>query len=127
MIMSLKLTGLTESIAFVVVVVVLTAVYSLAATPLSIIWGAFVGVEIHSESSFPLAHMARIYSRPGIGDQQLIFEVDDRTVFKTGDWEPGNVKEEIEWDESGSVVTFYASGRKVFTFETSTGVGHQEY
>ena len=118
---------LKESVAFVAIVVTLAAVYNFAAIPLSIIWGVFVGVEIHSESSFPLGHMARIYSRPGLGDQQLIFEVDGDTVFKTGDWEPGNVKEEIEWDESGQVVTFYASGRKVFTFNTETGVGNREY
>ena len=125
--MSPKLTMLKESVVFVAIVLVLTVIYNFAATPLSIIWGVFVGVEIHSESSFPLGHMARIYSKPGLGDQQLIFEVDDETVFKTGDWEPGNVKEEIEWDESGHVVSFYASNRKVFTFDTRSGIGHREY
>ena len=55
--MSPKLTMLKESVVFVAIVLVLTVIYNFAATPLSIIWGVFVGVEIHSESSFPLGHM----------------------------------------------------------------------
>lgn len=85
------------------------------------------GMEMRSEASFPRYHVARIYSAPGIGDQHLIFSVDAKRVYRTGDWEPGNVNEDIVWDESGHVVTFYASGRKVFTYDAATGVGHRDY
>jgi hypothetical protein len=94
--------------------------------PVSYIWGTFFGVEIHSQASFPLRHMARMYSVPGFGDQQLICIVDGKTVYRTGDWEPGNVDEKISWDESGTIVTFIASRRRVFIYDTQTGLGKKE-
>jgi hypothetical protein len=90
------------------------------------VWAIFFGVEVHSAASFPMGHMARIYSAPGIGDQQLICIVDGRRVYRTPDWEPGDVHEEIAWDESGKIVTFIASGRKFFRYNTETGVGTKE-
>lgn len=101
------------------------AVY-FAMFPISYVWGTFFSVEIHSEASFPLGHIARIYSAPGIGDQQLICIVDGTRVYRTPDWEPGNVHEEIVWDESGKIVTFIALGRKFFTYNTETRVGKKE-
>jgi len=95
--------------------------------PVEYMWVILYGMEVRSEASFPRYHMARIYSAPGIGDQSLIFSVDGKRVYRTGDWEPGNVNEDIVWDESGHVVTFYASGRKVFTYDTGTGKGYREY
>jgi hypothetical protein len=102
------------------------AVANKVAEPLQMIWGVVFGIEIHSAASFPLGHTASIYSSPGVGDQQLICVVDGVRVFRTADWEPGNVKEEIMWDESGKVVTFIASGHKFFTYDTETGVGESE-
>lgn len=98
----------------------------LAIFPVSYIWGTFFGVEIHSEASFPLGHMARIYSSPGIGDQQLICVVDGQTVYRTGDFVPGNVHEKILWDESGTVATFIAAESRIFVYDTKTGVGRKE-
>ena len=87
-------------------------------------WAVFYGLEIRSEASFPLTHMARIYSAPGIGDQRLILSVDGRRVYSTG-WEPGDVNEDIEWGSAGEKVTFIASGRKVFTYDTRTRTGFE--
>ena len=102
-----------------------TLVY-VAAMPVSIVWGILFGTEIHSQASFPMGHMARIYSAPGMGDQQLIFLVDGRRIYRTPDFEPGNVDEKIAWDPLGKSVTFIASGRKIFTYNTETGVGTLE-
>ena len=93
--------------------------------PFEYMWIIFFGMEIRSESSFPRYHMARVYSAPGLGDQTLIFSVDGKSVYWTGDWEPGNVNEDIVWDETGHVVTFYASGRKVYTYDTNTKTGFE--
>ena len=95
----------------------------LAWLPVSYVWGVFFGVEIHSEASFPMHHIARIYTAPGLGDQQLICVVDGWTVYRTGDWEPGNVNEEIEWDETGTVVKFIASGRTIYIYDTGARTG----
>jgi hypothetical protein len=95
--------------------------------PFEYMWMIFYGMEVRSEASFPRYHMARIYSAPGFGDQHLIFSVDGKWVFRTGDWESGNVEEDIKWDESGHVVTFFASGRKVYTYDTETSMGVKEY
>ena len=94
--------------------------------PVSLIWGFFVGDEIQSEASFPGGHMARIYSAAGVGDQQLIFVVDGKRVYRTPDFEPGNVHEKIVWDSEGKVVTFIASDRKIFTYDTVTQIGTKE-
>lgn len=99
----------------------------LAWQPVSYVWGVVLGDEICSQASFPRLHIARIYSAAGIGDQSLIFSVDGWTVYRTGDWEPGNVHEQIIWDESGETVTFIASNRKVFKYNTISQTGKREY
>lgn len=94
-----------------------------ALEPASIAWGFFMGSEVHSEASFPRGHMARIYSAWGFGDQQLIFIVDGVRVYRTPDFAPGNVKEEIEWDETGTIVNFKALGRPIYTYDMTTRKG----
>ena len=69
--------------------------------------------------------MARIYSAWGFGEQSLIFVVDGKTVYRTGDFAPGNVEEKITWDDSGRTVTFTALGLK-FTYDTETDFGTKE-
>lgn len=70
--------------------------------------------------------MARVYSAWGVGDQQLIFVVDGRRVYRTADFAPGNLDEKISWDASGKIVTFIALEKKIFTFNTETGIGTVE-
>jgi hypothetical protein len=94
--------------------------------PFEYLFTIFYGMEVRSEASFPRYHMARIYSAPGIGDQQLVFEVNGRRVYRTPDWVPGNVNEDIVWDESARVVAFWASGQKVYSYDTQTGNGWEE-
>ena len=91
--------------------------------PASIVWGLFLGSEIHSRSSYPRNHIARIDSAWGFGEQQLIFIVDGRRVYRTPDFAPGNINEEIVWDESGEIVTFMALNQKIFTYDTRSGMG----
>jgi hypothetical protein len=97
-----------------------------ATEPVSMFWAMFFGEEIHSEASFPGGHMARIYSAWGFGDQQLVFIVDGKRVYRTPDFEPGNVHEKIVWDPSGKIVTFIASERRIFTYDTETQIGSEE-
>ncbi len=97
-----------------------------ATLPVSYVWGTFFGTEIQSQASFPMGHMAGIYTAPGMGDQQLIFVVDGITVYRTPDFEPGEVHEEILWDDSGKIVTFVASKRRLFTYDTVSRVGTKE-
>ena len=98
----------------------------LAWLPVSLIWGVVFGVEVHSQASFPMYHIARIYTAPGIGDQQLICTVDGWTVHRTGDWEPGNVDEKVLWDETGTVVKFIASGQTIYVYDTKSQTGWKE-
>ncbi len=102
------------------------SVVHFASEPASIVWGHFLGNEIHSHASFPGGHMARVYSAWGVGDQQLIFVVDGRRVYRTADFAPGNLDEKISWDASGKIVTFIALEKKIFTFNTETGIGTVE-
>ena len=97
----------------------------LAWLPVGYVWGIFFGVETHSEASFPMGHIARLYSAPGLGDQQLICTVDGWTVYRTGDWEPGNVNEKIEWDQTGTIVKFIASGRTIYIYDTNSRSGRK--
>ncbi len=94
--------------------------------PVSLVRSILFGDEIHSRSSFPREHMARIYSVPGIGDQQLLFFVDGKRVYRTPDFRAGNVNEGIEWDESGKSVRFVSSGKTIYTYNVETDTGFTE-
>jgi hypothetical protein len=77
----------------------------------------FYGSEIQSKASFPSYHLARIYSRPGPGDQQFTFWVDGRLVWNSSDAAPGNLNEKINWDDTGHLVTLELEGEKVLIYD----------
>lgn len=74
------------------------------------------GTEIQSLASFPPNHMARLYSRPGGGDQTFLLVVDGKTVYFSGDAESGDLNEKLSWDTTGKIVTLEIDGEKVFTY-----------
>jgi hypothetical protein len=84
-----------------------------------------VGVEIQSRRSIPNGHVARVYSRAGMGDQQLTLEVDGRSVYKSPDLSPGNINETLVWDDDGTVVTLMAEDRILYTYDTLNNIGHE--
>lgn len=94
--------------------------------PAGVVWGFFLGDEVKSQSSFPRHHVARIYSAWGFGEQSLIFVVDGKRVYRINDFAPGNLREQIVWDPTAQIVTFSALGRKIFTYDTQTGIGTVE-
>ena len=102
------------------------SIFYYATQPAEAIWGIFLGNEIQSKASFPRYHMATIYSAWGIGDQQLIFAVNGKRVYRTADMAPGNLKENIIWDETGTVVSFKTGSHTVYKFDTKTGQGTAE-
>ena len=72
---------------------------------------------------FGAAATAGPYVLPGVYTVALV--VDGKTVYRTGDFAPGNVEEKITWDDSGRTVTFTALGLK-FTYDTETDFGTKE-
>ena len=99
------------------------AILYFASAPVGIWWEFFFGSEINSRTSFPRGHSARIYSAWGFGEQSLVFIVDGTRVYWIDDFAPGNIQEDILWDESGTVVTFKAFGGKIYEFDTKTRTG----
>lgn len=75
------------------------------------------GFEIQSMASFPYHHMARLYTNPGLGDQMLTLEVDGKIVWISGDAAPGDLNEQLTWDESGRFVTLKLSGKTIVTYD----------
>jgi hypothetical protein len=108
----LKIVG--SHLACVVVGMILVYVLSF---PLAVLSWFFMGSEIQSKASFPSYHLATLYTRGGLGDQTYTFDVDGRTVWKSGDAPGGDNKEEIIWDETGHIVTLKLRGEKVFVYD----------
>lgn len=71
--------------------------------------------EVQSMASYPMSHMARLYTQPGLGEQALTFEVDGRIVWSSTAM-GGDLSEKIIWDKTGHVVSLELAGRKVFTY-----------
>jgi len=73
--------------------------------------------EVQSMASYPVSHMARLYTRPGLGEQDLTFEVDGRVVwFRCA--MGGDLGEKIIWDKTGEIVSLELAGEKVFSYNT---------
>ncbi len=85
------------------------------------------GFEVQSMASFPYYHDARLYTRPGIGDQTFTLQVDGETVWVSGDAAPGDLKEKLMWDEMGRKVTLEFLGKKVVTYDTKSKIAVTEY
>jgi len=79
----------------------------------------FVGDQIQCQTSFPRYHSACLYSRFGIGEQSLSFQVDGKTVYSVNDFAGGNLKERISWDEQGHKVSLEVLGRKLFLYDAN--------
>lgn len=98
---------------------VLGMIFISASTPVLSFFSDFVfGSEIQSRASFPRYHMARLYSRPGFGDQTFYLEVDGERVYTSGDAAPGNLDEKLYWDAEGKIVVLELAGKKVFSYDT---------
>lgn len=80
----------------------------------------FVGSPIVCQSSFPRYHDACIYSRFGIGEQAITFEIDGKSVFFSSDLAGGDLKERIVWDQTGRFATFYIDGFTPKTYNADT-------
>jgi hypothetical protein len=93
--------------------------------PIRLINYMVFGVEIHSKASFPDAHMARVYSRPGLGEQHFTLEVDGRSVYISPDLSPGNLDEQIIWSDDGTVVSLMGEKRTLYIYDTKSGTGEQ--
>ena len=78
-----------------------------------------VGREIQSKSSYPPYHSARLYSRPGPGDQNYSLVVDGNWVYQSPDAPSGDQREEIRWDDSGKVVIFISGGEVMFKYDAA--------
>ncbi len=85
--------------------------------PLAVLSWFFLGSEIQSKASFPSYHIARLYSKGGLGDQTYTFEVDDRTVLISPDSPGGDNKEEILWDATGHIVTLKFNGKQAVIYD----------
>jgi hypothetical protein len=77
----------------------------------------FFGFEIQSAASFPAYHRARLYSRPGLGDQTLTLEVDGSTVWIANDAAGGDLDEKLSWDETGHVLTLEIKGANAVIYD----------
>ena len=75
------------------------------------------GSKIQSQSSYPLGHIATLYSRGGLGDQTLTLKVDGKTVWVSGDQPPGDLDEKLIWDETGQIVTLEFNGKKILIYD----------
>lgn len=89
-----------------------------------VVWGAgtvtkllLVGEPVVCQQSFPRYHTACIYSRFGIGDQALIFQIDGVSVFHTEDFAGGPLGERISWNKDARQVTFHVDGIGDRTFD----------
>jgi hypothetical protein len=100
-----------------VCVVVGMVLFYLLSFPLAVLSWFFIGFEIQSKRSFPTYHLATLYTRAGIGDQNYSLDVDGRTVWMSGDAPGGDNKEEIIWDETGHVVTLKLRGEKAVIYD----------
>src|SRR5437773_12292767 len=79
------------------------------------------GFEIQSRASFPGHHMARLYSKPGGGDQTYSLVVDGWRVYRSPDAAPGEQKEKLTWNDTGTIVILEYSGEKAFIYDTEKG------
>lgn len=88
-----------------------------------VIWSIFSwfiwGFEIQSVLSFPHHHQAKLYSRPGFGDQTFTFWVNNKLIWDSGDAAPGNLQEKIYWDKSGNIVTLELESEKIVVFDAT--------
>jgi hypothetical protein len=89
-----------------------------------VVWGAgtvteffLTGAPVVCQESFPRYHTACIYSRPGMGDQAVTFQIDGESVFHTEDYAGGDLRERISWDKSARQVTFHVDGLGDRTFD----------
>lgn len=99
----------------------LGVILTLLALPIITFFKEFLfGFEIQSMASFPYYHAARLYSRPGLGDQTFTLEVDGKTVWVSGDAAGGDLKEKIIWDETGHIVTLELAGKRVFSYNAKS-------
>jgi hypothetical protein len=89
-----------------------------------VIWGAgtatkflLMGDPVVCQDSFPRYHTACIYSRPGLGDQAITFEIDGESVYQAEDFPGGDLRERISWDKNARQVTFHVDGLTDRTFD----------
>ena len=96
-------------------------ILTLASIPIiSLFKNFFFGFEILSVASFPRYHIARLYSRGGLGDQTFSLEVDGRTIYVSFDMAPGNLHEKLLWDETGEIVTLELAGKKIIAYNAES-------
>ena len=95
----------------------------LLARPIEFIGTVIFGYEISSQLSFPGNHMARIYCRPGLGDQQLSLEVDGRGVWASPDLGPGDIGGRPEWSADGKRVSLVTNDGTLYTYNVSSRKG----
>ncbi len=67
--------------------------------------------------AFPNHRQAKLYSRPGLGEQNFTFWVDSKIVWDSGVSAPGNLEEKVYWDETGDIVTLELKGKKVVMYD----------
>jgi len=72
-------------------------------------------IEVQSAAS--CSHMARLYTRPGLGEQDLSLEVDGRAVWSMCAM-GGDLNEKLTWDKTGNIVSLELGGEKVFSYNT---------
>lgn len=78
------------------------------------------GFEVQSLASFPYEHIARVRSRPGMGDQTLFLEVDGQDVWSSGDMPGGDLKEKLSWDAAGKIVSLKIQERSLATYDAES-------
>jgi hypothetical protein len=99
------------------VCVVIGIVLTLATIGLSKILSLMIwGFELQSVMAFPDHHQAKLYSRPGFGEQNFTFWVDSKIVWNSVS-APGNFQEKVYWDKVGNIVTLELEGRKMIVYD----------
>jgi hypothetical protein len=97
---------------------VLGIIFTILITPvLAIFKEPLFGYEIQSMASFPYGHMARLYTNPGLGNQNFTLEIDGKNVWNSVDAVGGDLDEKLIWDKTGRIISVELAGKKVFSYD----------
>jgi hypothetical protein len=100
-------------------IVVIPVVTPVLSTVKEIFWDFEIpSQEVQSMASYPYYHMARLYTKPGLGEQAFTLEVDGRIVWVSGAAAGGDLNEKLIWDETGNIVSLELAGKRVVSYNT---------
>ncbi len=107
----------------------LSTVFFLIKLPQIIFEGLFLySYLVPIETSYSHHHSAKLYTRPGLGDQNFTLEINGETVWKSGDAMGGDLKAKLIWDKTGHILTMKLLGHETVIYDAKNQIiKHKEF